>query len=210
MLVRAGCLVLLVAALALGYMYREPLGDLVRRLRGLPPRDRSEFAQPAPGGGAAAESTLARLERQGGPAFVDLDAAMLAALLDDELNRTGRRMVDSIRVALLEGEVRVRGSLEVARVPRNLLGPLAGAIGPWEPVEVGGALRADSTGRVYWSVTALRVRDFPFPRSTLPALVRQLRLAQSEDGAVQIPGLRGVGDVRVSPGVVRLYRSSPR
>jgi len=59
-------------------------------------------------------------------------------------------------------------------------------------------------------VTTLRVKDFPFPRSTIPALVRQLRFPGARENLVPVPGLTGVGDVRVSAASVRFYRSASR
>ncbi len=207
---RIGCLVVLVALAAGAYIYREQVVAVYRGVRGLPPPAKGEYVAASPDGARRAEAALERLTRRGGPAFVDLGAADLAALVEAALARTPPRVFDSVRVGLLENEIRVRGSLDVSGVPRNVLGPLSGAIGPREPVEIGGPLRADSAGRLLWRVTALSVRDFPFPRSTIPSLMRQLRVPGVENGEMPLPGLARVGDVRVTPGSVRLYRATPR
>ncbi len=207
---RIGCLVLLLAAAAGALIYREQVVAVYRRARGLPPPTRAEYVTASPDGARRADAALERLTRRGGPAFVDLGAADLAALVESALARTRPRVFDSVRVGLLENEVRVRGSLDVSGVPRNVLGPLSGAIGPREPVEIGGPLRADSAGRVLWRITAVSVRDFPFPRSTIPSLIRQLRVPGVENGELPLPDLGPVGDVRVSPDGVRVYRSAPR
>ena len=209
MVVRIGCLVLLVALAVLGWIYREQVADLYRRLRGLPPRAEAVYAAPdaTPSG---AEAELRQLARRGGPAYVDLTAAQVGALIDAALDRAGGRVVDSVRVALLDGEIRVRGSLDLSGVPRNLLGPLQGALGAREPLEIGGPLAVDSSGRLILRVTTLRLKEFPFPRSTIPALVRQLRIPGAQGNAVPVPGMSGVGDVRVSRAAVRFYRSAGR
>jgi len=213
MFARVGCLVVLVLLAVLGWIYREQVADVYRRLRGLPPPAEAAYVAPA-ASPAQAEAALDRLARRGGPAYVDLSAADVGALVVAALARAGgggeRRVVDSVTVGLLEGEVRVRGSLDMSGVPRNLLGPLQGAIGPREPVVIGGPLAVDSSGALVLRVTTLRVKDFPFPRSTIPALVRQLRFPGARENLVPVPGLTGVGDVRVSAASVRFYRSASR
>jgi hypothetical protein len=204
---RIGCLVFFIALLFFGWVYREQVVAVYRHLRGLPPRADAAYVMPAPDA-APAQATLARLERRGGPAYVDLSAAEVGALIEAAIARGGRRVVDSVQVGLLENELRVRGSLDLSSVPRSALGPLSGALDPREPIVLGGPLAVDSTGRLILRVTTLRVKDFPFPRSTIGALVRQLRIPGAEGNAVPVPGLTGVGDVRVTPAHVRFYRSA--
>jgi hypothetical protein len=201
--------VVLVALVFFGWVYREQVADVVRRLRGQPPKADAVWVQPAERS-AGAQEALSELARRGGPVYVDLSAADVGALLDAALARTGRRVVDSVRVGLLENELRIGGSLDLSGVPRSALGPLQGALGAREPIEIGGPLAVDSAGRLVMQVTTLKVRDFPFPRSTIPALVRQLRIPGAEGNAVPVPGITGVGDVRVTADHVRFYRSVQR
>jgi hypothetical protein len=208
--VQVGCGVLLVAAAVLAFIYRDRVGDAWRVLRGLPPRGALVWTVPERGGAARARTALERITRSGGPAFVDITAAEIASLVDESLDQAPGRVFDSVALALGPGEVMVRGSLDVTGMPRSLLGPLAGVIGPREPLLIGGGLEADTAGRVLWRITALTVRDFPFPRATIPAIVRQLRIPGAADGAVPLPGVMGAGDVRVTAAGVRVYRSSPR
>jgi hypothetical protein len=205
--VQVGCLVLLVAAAVLGFLYRRQVWDTYRRFRGEKPAAAAAgFVAPAPQGGARAADALARLGRRGGPAYVDLTAAEIAALLDRDLVRGSNRVFDSVEVALDSNVVLVRGQLDLSRLPRDFLGPLAGSFGGREPVEAGGALVAAPGGAVRWKPDRLRIRDFPFPRRVIPALLRSLHVAAPGDSGLALPGLRGVGDVRVTPDRVRLYR----
>jgi len=209
LITQIGCLVVLVALVVLGWVYREQTMDVVRRLRGQPPRAEVAWVQPA-AAPAPAQAKLTRLAQRGGPAYEDLSAAEVGALLDAALARTGRRVVDSVRVGLLQDEIRIGGSLDLSGVPRSALGPFQGALGQREPVVIGGPLAVDSAGRLVMEVTTLKVKDFPFPRSTIPALVRQLRLPGAQGSAIPVPGITGVGDVRVTPEHVRFYRAAPR
>ena len=204
--VQVGCLVVLVAAAALGFLYRREIWDTYRRFRGEKPPAAAGFVAPEPRGGARAEDALARLGRRGGPAHVDLSAAEIAALLDRDLVRGSNRVFDSVQVALDSNLVLVRGQLDLSRMPRDFLGPLAGSFGGRESVEAGGALVAAPGGAVRWKPDRLRIRDFPLPRRVIPALLRALHVAAPGDSGLALPGLRGVGDVRVTPERVRLYR----
>jgi len=209
LITRIGCLVVLVALAFIGWVYREQTTDVVRRLRGLPPKAAVTWTPPA-ASPAEAEAGLARLSQRGGPAYVDLTAAEIGALLDAALGHAGRRVVDSVRVGLLQDEVRIGGSLDLSGIPRSALGPFQSALGQREPVVIGGPLAVDSAGRLVLQVTTLKVKDFPFPRSTIPALVRQLRIPGAEGNAIPVPGIDGLGDVRVTPSHVRFYKASQR
>ena len=203
-----GCLVVLLALLALGWLYREQLGDLYRRFRGMPPRVKVTYVA-SDSTPAAADAALRRLGGRGGPAYVELTAGQVGAMIDAVLQRTGAHAVDSVQVALLDGEVRLRGSLDMTQIPPSLLGPLRGALGPRESIEIGGPLSVDPIGRLLWSVTSLSVKSFPFPRSTIPAVVRQLRIPGAEGNAVPVPGLTNLRDVQVTAGAERFYRRAP-
>jgi len=205
MVVRAGCTVLLAAALAAAFLYRQQLLDFYRDWRGRG----EEYVAPAADGTRGALAKLEALARPGGPAYVDLRAAEIGAIIEAALAQARSRVVDSVRVALLEGQIRVRGSLDLSGVPRSLLGPLAGAVGEREPVTIGGPLTVDSAGQLSLTVSYLQLRDFPFPAGTIPRLLEAARIPGARGGRVPLPGLPRVGDVRVSRSAVRWYRRQP-
>jgi hypothetical protein len=169
------------------------------------------YAPPAPGGDTRARGAFERLARRGGPAYEDLTAGDVAALVSRALEEAGgRRVLDSVRVAMLPNEIRVRGVLDLSGVPRGTLGPLAGVLGDKEPATIGGPLSADSNGVLVLTVTYLSLRDFPFPRATIPRILRAARVPGAIGARVPLPGTAGIGDVRVSPSGMRLYRRMPR
>ena len=204
-----GCLVLLVAAVVLAVLYRRPLWEAYQRIRGARPPVAAVYEAPGPGGARAAAERLAGLSRPGGPAYVDLSAADVAALLDRDVVRASDRLFDSVRVALDSDVVMVRAVLDLSRLPHDFLGPLSGSFDAREPVETGGALLASAGGTVRWVPDRLHIRDFPIPRQGIPSLLRSLHVA-SPDGGVTLPGITGVGDVRVVPERVRVYRLERR
>ena len=198
---------MLLSALAAGYIYRHEIMDYWDQLHG---GATETWVTPATGNSSSAADKLARLARSGGPAYVDLTAADVGALIDAALTREARRVFDSTQVALLENEIRIRGSLDLSGVPRNMMGPLAGVVGDREPASIGGPLSVDSTGQLMLTVTHLKVRDFPFPKSTIPRILSAARVPGAVGASLPVPGTPKLGDVRVSPSHVRVYRSSPR
>jgi hypothetical protein len=205
-----GCLVVLLVAAVVGFIYRDRLAHLYRKMRGMPEPPPAVYVLPAAGGADRAEAALRELARRGGPAYVDIAPAELAALIDREMARVPHRVFDSVAVALGDQRIQVRGSLDVSLLPQRLLGPLAEGLGRREPVTAGGVLAAAPDGGLRWTLDQLAIRDFPFPKSVIPAVVRSFGLADARDGTVplQLPG--PVGDVRVSATGVRLYRARAR
>jgi hypothetical protein len=207
---RIGCLVILLAAVVAGFLYRDRIAALYRRVRGVPEPPPAVYVPPAPGATAQAEAALDRLVRRGGPAFIDLTAAQLAALIERQLAGAGTRVLDSVAVALGDQRVQVRGSLDMSVVPRRLLGPLAQGLGRREPVVAGGTLSAQPDGHVVWTIDELRIREFPFPRLVIPAILHVMNLSDGKAAAVPIPLPAGIGDVRVNRAGIRVYRAAPR
>lgn len=207
MVVRAGCSVMLVVAVLVGFLYHRQILDYADQWRG----GRGEtFVAPVRGGARSAGDKLERLAQRGGPGYIDLSAGEIAAIIDGAMAQAPRRGYDSVQVALLEGEVRVRGSLDLTGVPRNLLGPLSRVVGEREPVAIGGPLSVDSSGHLFLTVTYLKVRDFPFPKGTIPRILAAAHIPGAQGARVPLPGVPRAGDVRVSPSSVRFYRSSPQ
>jgi len=205
-----GCVVVLAAAAVAGFVYRDHIAGLFRRVRGVPEPPPAVYVAPTPGAAAKAETALERLTRRDGVAWVDITAAELAALIERQLGGSAGRVLDSVAVALGDQRVQVRGSLDVSVLPRRLLGPLAQGLGRREPVLAGGTLSAQPDGRVVWTIDELRIHDFPFPRSVIPAILHAMSLTDGKGAAVPIPLPAGVGDVRVSPAGIRVYRAAPR
>jgi len=209
--VQVGCLVLLVAAAVLAFLYRKPLWDAYHRWRGAKPPAAVTYTAPPsdPAAVRRAADQVTRLARAGGPAYVDLTAADVAGLLDRYLVQASGRVFDSVSVALDSNAVLVRGLLDLSRLPHDALGPFGSVLSGREPVESSGALLPGTGGSVRWLPERLKVHDLPIPKKGIPALLRSLHV-EAAQGGVTLPGVSGVGDVRVSPERVRLYRLERR
>jgi hypothetical protein len=135
-----------------------------------------------------------------------LSAGEMASLVGAGLPAVVRRDIDSLQVELLEGAIRVRGKIRTEGLPREVLGPFAGALRPWEPIAVGGTVDIVSPGRAEWTVTEFQVRDFRFPAEMVPRMVDFLS-RQETRGRLAVVVPQGIGRVRVHSGGVTLYPS---
>ncbi len=185
-----GCLVLL-ALLVGAWLYRDRVVSEAHRLL-----DRVE-SPAAPAAGAPAQpagrpgtralaSARAKIDSLNGSRAdsVVLTPSEVASLLGSALAPTVRQELDSLRVELLDNEVLVHARLRTAKLPKDALGPLALALRPTEPVEVGGPLRVTAPGRGEWAVRSFRIRDFPVPA---PAVSHLVSRALGEPGRETVP-----------------------
>ena len=119
-----------------------------------------------------------------------------------------RKELDSLQVELLDGEVKLRARLRTARLPQEVVGPLASALRADEPVEAIGPLRVTGPGTGEWAVRSFAICGVPLPAPVVKRLVgRALDDPARETIPWRVPaGIRGV---RVRTGGVTLY-GAPR
>ena len=181
-----------IAALALGWLYRDRLIREVRRLL-------AGHAAAAPvvsggrPGGRALESARSKVDSLNGwrADSIVLTPAEVASLMGSGLQPAFRKQLDSLQVELLEGEVAVRARLRTARLPKELVGPLGVALRTYEPVQAVGPLRVLGPGTGEWAIRSLRIRDFPLPDAMVPRLVsRALDDPGRQPGSAPSPAAR--------------------
>ena len=200
-----GCLVL-IAALALGWLYRD---QVVRTARGwLARADGAPTAAPVAGrpGARALASARSKVDSLNGwrADSVVLTPSELASLVGDGMDREVRRQLDSLRVEPLDGELEVRARLRTGRLPNDVVGPLAIALRETEPIEAVGPLRVVRSEMGEWTVRSLRIRDLPLPADLVPRVVSRV-LGDPERRAVPVRVPPGVRSIRLAPGAAILY-----
>ncbi len=202
-----GCLTFVLIVGLAAWAFRAQLGDAYRSVTGREPPGLlgpdSVVGVPSPEALRSAE----RKERDiagGEVGYVRLTADEVAALVADRLDPSAREAVDSLRVVLYDDRLVLYGRVRLDVFGRELLGPLAGVFDTSEPLRMAGPLDAATPGRLSWRCTEFSILSFPFPQSVIPALVN--RLTGRDDGAFPIPVPETVGDVRVRPDGVTLYR----
>ncbi len=128
-----------------------------------------------------------------------------AVLIHDWIPAKARRRLDSLQVELGEGRVTVGALLETASIPAEVLGPLAGALDPWERVAVAGAVVVTTPGQAEWRVDALTLRGFTLPEAASRELVSRA-LPGTHNGAILLALPDGIADLRIRSTGVALYR----
>jgi hypothetical protein len=198
-----GCLGLIVA-LGVGYIYRDRLElegrRLIERIQGdVPPSS----GRP---GVSSLQSAKAKVDSLNGwrADSVVLTASEFASLVGSGMDRELRSQLDSLRVELLDGEIQVSARLRTDRLPREVLGPLGGALRPTEPVRAAGPVRVTRPGAGEWSVRSFQIGDFPVPDEMVPDLVGYA-LGDPKRKTVPVKVPAGIRAIRVRPDGATLY-----
>lgn len=198
----------LVVALAIGWLYRDRLGTELKRIV-----NRSDSGEPTgagrPGSRAliSANAKIDSLNGWGADSVV-LSSSEVASLIGAGLDGSLRRQLDSLQVELGDGEVAVSAMLATARLPRELIGPLAVALRAKEPVKAGGPLRMVEPRKAEWEVRSFSIRDIPLPRDAVPKLVAKA-FGDSTRRTIPVRVPAGVREIRVRPSGATLF-GAPR
>lgn len=185
--------------------------EIIRLVRPPAAQVRGPEAEPS---GIAGPSALARAHDKvdslhgWGADSVVLSASEMASLVMDGLPREARLHLDSLTVTLGEGRVTIGARLETAALPRDQLGPLAGALNPWERVSASGVVAVTRPGYGEWRVDSLSLRGLTLPVQASRQLLG--RALQGADGVVPLTLPRGIAAVRVRPDGVALFREESR
>ena len=201
-------LLLLAALLSGGWLFRD---QILRRLRPQVSRVTSavtgrDAGTPDAAGLARAHDKVDSLHGWHADSVV-LTAPEVASLIVEGLPAAARRRLDSIRVRLGDDRITVDARLETASIPTAALGPLAGALAPWEPVTGSGVVAPTEPGWAEWRVDALTLRGFTLPAPASRDLLGRA-LPGVRNGALPFALPRGISRIRVRPAGATLYREA--
>lgn len=202
-----GCLGIILL-LAGGWLYRDRLVREGRRLISGADAvaDSATIGRPGRQALASARAKVRSLGMPGTDSVV-LSPPEVASLVGDGMDQTLRKQLDSMRVRLMDGEIEVIARLRTARLPRELVGPLAMAMRDTEPVAAAGPLQVSKPGEGRWVIRSFRIRDFPLPADAVPLLLaRAFGDSTRRDIRVRIP--QGIRTIRVRPTGATLYGAS--
>jgi hypothetical protein len=200
----AGCLGLIIL-LGIGWLYRDRITSEARNLIGSIGGDEPPTAQGRPGTRSlmAARAKIDSLNGWRADSVV-LNASEVASMIGTGLDPSLRSQLDSLQVELQDGSVLVKARLATARLPKELVGPLAMALRPTEPIEAAGPLEVVGPRRAEWAVRSFSIRNFPLPRDAVPKLVsKALGSPDRRTVPVRIPD--GIREIRVRPSGMTLY-----
>jgi hypothetical protein len=195
--------------LGLGWLYRDRLGSEARKLiSSLGGSDiSSSSGRP---GTRSLLSARAKIDSLNGwrADSVVLSAAEVASMIGSGLDPSLRNQLDSLQVELQDGSIAVRARLATARLPKELIGPLAVALKPTEPIEAAGPIQVVGPRQAEWALRSFSIRNFPLPRDAVPKLVAKA-LGDPDRRTVPVRIPAGIREIRVRPTGAILY-GAPR
>jgi hypothetical protein len=198
----------LVAALGIGWLYRDRLSSEVHRLLDRSPQgETAALGRPGTQSLSSAQSKVDSLNGWRADSVV-LSPSEVASLIGAGLNPSLRRQLDSLQVELQDGKVAVQAKLATARLPRELTGPLAVALRDREPVEASGPIRVTGPGKAEWEVQSFRIREFPIPRDAVPKLMARA-FGDTARRAIPVRIPAGIREIKVRPTGATLF-GAPR
>jgi hypothetical protein len=189
----------LIVLLIVGWLYRDRLADELRKVLGPGLRSGETVISGRPGTRAllSARSKIDSLNGWRADSVI-LSASEVASMIGVGLDPSVRSQLDSLEVQLLDGSIGVSALLATARLPRELIGPLAVALRPKERIEAAGPLQVVAPRQAEWAVRSFRIRDFPIPRDAVPKLVSRA-LGDSTRRTVPIRIPAGIREIRIRP-----------
>jgi hypothetical protein len=140
---------------------------------------------------------------------IGLRRAEVASLLMAGMAERNTAYLDSVEVVGDGDRLTVRARLQLARVPPSLLGPLTGALEPWEWITLSGPLRLSAPGTGSWRIESLTLRSIQFPVETSRRLVAAA-LPDADGGAVRLRFPEGISQMELRADGAMVYRKEAR
>lgn len=162
-------------------------------------------------GAARARRTVAQLESPDGAVFANLPVADLAAFLLDSLVQGISDGSRTAEAAVRDDRIMIRTQVKVSDFGPEHLSLIGGVADRSAMLTIGGRLRVDRPGLGELIVDELIVDAVAIPGPAVPRLTRviatRLRRAGTRDDALgfSLPG--HIGDVRVRPSTITLYKA---
>lgn len=194
-------ILLLAALVSAAWLFR---GDIMQAVgRGATSTAASGIGVPSAAGLGKARDKVDSLNGWHADSIV-ITAGELASLLVDGLPREVVSQFDSVSVALGDRRVKLSGRLDTSNIPRDVLGPFAGALERYEPVALGGTVEAGKSGTADWTVDQITLRGFELPQPVTKEIVSRA-LYGSKEGTIQFALPEGVGGIRINSENAVLY-----
>ena len=210
---KLGCALAIVAALALAWFFREPIMHTFARWFGrsqaLPSTADTAVGAPTPAAVASSKAKVSSLQTRTGPDSVLLTPNEVASLIGSSIDWSVRKMYDSLRVELREGSLVIHARLDTRQLPPGTLGPFAGMVNEREPIQLGGTLTIERPGTALFTPREISIRGFALPGPTVQSMAKQMAGARP-DGSIPLKVDPAVSDIMIHPTVVVLYKRATR
>lgn len=208
---KIGCLVVLLIGAVAGWLLRD---QLFRDSRPAPVAAATTWERLTPEGAARMRAALVTLQKPHGPVFVSVRPADLASYVYEQLSKQLPPSADSVAAAAFGDRMYIRASVKPSDFGgSDVLGPLGGFLSDREQMQFGGAFHIIKPALAEFRVQEIRVREFPVPTGAIPRLLKRVehgaRPAGVSDDGLPLVVPSYIGDVRIEPGRITLYKSTP-
>ena len=206
-----GCLVVLVLAIAAGWMLRGRVNSLTGGDSAVV--DTAVVWEPITTEGAArAKAAIDELGQRASPVFVSIRPGDVSSHIFVALSRQLPPSADDIQAAVIGDRLHVRANVKLSDFGgAGALGPLAGFLGERETMQLGGYFHVIRPGLAEFRVSDLRLRDFNVPTNLIPRLIRSFsrgaRPTGVSDNGLPLVVPEYLADVRIANRRVVLYRN---
>lgn len=209
---KVGCLVVLLIGAFAGWLLRDRIFNATHA--GVTVTAATDWERLSPDGAMRMRTALAELQKPRGPVFVSVRPADLASYVYEQLAKQLPPSADSVEAGAFGDRLSIRASVKPSDFGgADVLGPLASFLSDRERMQFGGAFRLIRPGLAEFRVQEVRFHDLPLPTGAIPRLLRRIEKGARPAG-VSADGLplvvpSYIGDVRVEPGRITLYRAAP-
>jgi hypothetical protein len=213
---RLGCLVIVAAVCAVGwltrdrwlpYIWHRPGGAHATAPATLPPA----YELVTPESATQGKDAINHLSGRAGPVFANLSGAEFTGYVVQELSRQLPASAMGTTSSAVGDQLMIRTMLRPGDFGGDKLGVFKGVLGEREAVEFGGTLEIVRPGLGQYTVKSIRIRDISIPSAGIPTVLEQLSPGGRPDRigpdamALVIPVQ--VADIRVHGGKITLYRT---
>lgn len=200
-------LVLLVAAVAAGWLVRDRFGPLFGSET--PTEEGPLWQAVTPEGAERARRQIDQLQGRG-PAYVAIGPGDLTAYIVQELSQQLPPSAEGAEAAVIGDRLYVRASIQLSDFGGDrALGPLSGIVGDREEVQFSGTLERLRPGLAQYRVRSLRIRDLSVPQPLIPRLLRnsagRWRPPELAEDALPLAMPEHIGDIRLAAGRILVY-----
>ncbi len=212
---RMGCLLLIALLGVGGYFTRSYWYPRARALVvAAPPAASVRWAPLTPDAAVSGTRIALRLSEKNGPVFADLSPTEFVSWMMVPAMKILGSSAGNPEASVHGDTLFVRASVALTELgdPKSL-GPLAGMLDGRQPVVIGGRLDMAQPGLMVFHVTQLTVNELRLPSKVIEKIVQRISVKSRTDslppGAVALPVLQSIADVRITKGHVVLYKAVP-
>ncbi len=204
---KLGCLALILAAVAVWYIYTHGRSHTARKTT----TAAAVWEPLTPNSAEAGRRSVESLSQRTGPVFANLTAAQAASYIFLVAAKQLPPSARHIETALIDDQLRVRAEVPLKDMGGPAaLGPLASIIGDRDTVQLAGTIHVIKPGLGEFVVEGMKIGQASIPSVLIPRVVQHFRRSTVEgvsDRGLPMKMPEYISDVRIENGKITLYKS---